>query len=142
MGSNLVVYILRYATQLVFIYFGVSLAVKYQLSFHFYLQSKSRNNTKNALDVVGKVGRGLISQAAVGDKPKSISSPNLDLSVGRKTLDSISGEDDDEDAEEGEGMGGVKLPDPMALFGGANASVEEGATSAIGSTVSTKNNNC
>ena len=40
------------------------------------------------------------------------------------------------DAEEGDGMGGVRLPDPMALFGGANASVEEGATSAIGSTVS------
>ena len=100
------------------------------------MQSKSRNNTKNALDVVDKVSGALQKQLAAGDKPKSISSPNLDLSVGRKTLDSISGEDDDEDAEEGEGMGGVKLPDPMALFGGTNASVEEGATSAIGSTVS------
>lgn len=102
------------------------------------MQSKSRNNTKNALGVVDKVSGALLKQLAAGDKPKSISSPNLDLSVGRKTLDSISGDDDDEDAEEGEGMGGVKLPDPMALFGGANASVEEGATSAIGSTVSTK----
>ena len=58
------------------------------------------------------------------------------MSVGRKTLDSIGGADDDEDAEEGEGMGGVRLPNPLGLFGPANASVEEGATSAIGSTVS------
>ena len=121
---------------LVCIYFGVSLAVKYLLSSHFSLQSKSRNNTKNALGVVDKVGKALIDQSAAGDKPKSISTPSLDISAGRKTLDSISGENDDEDAEEGEGMGGVMLPDPMALFGGANASVEEGATSAIGSTVS------
>lgn len=100
------------------------------------LQSKSRNNTKNALGVVDKVSGALMKQLAAGDKPKSISSPNLDMSVGRKTLDGIGGGDDDEDAEEGEGMGGIRLPDPMALFGGANASVEEGATSAIGSTVS------
>ena len=53
------------------------------------------------------------------------------MSVGRKTLDGIGGEDDDD-----EGTGGVKLPNPLALFGGANASVDEGATSAIGSTVS------
>ena len=86
--------------------------------------------------MVDKVGEALIGQSAAGDKPKSISTPNLDISAGKKTLDSISGENDDEDAEEGEGMGGVMLPDPMALFGGANASVEEGATSAIGSTVS------
>ena len=86
--------------------------------------------------MVDKVGEALIGQSAAGDKPKSISTPNLDISAGRKTLDSISGENNDEDAEEGEGMGGVMLPDPMALFGGANASVEEGATSAIGSTVS------
>ena len=83
-----------------------------------------------------KVSGALLKQLAAGDKPKAISSPNLDMSVGRKTLDSIGGEEDDEDAEEGEGMGGVKLPNPMALFGGANASVDEGATSAIGSTVS------
>lgn len=83
-----------------------------------------------------KVSGALLKQLAAGDKPKSISSPNLDMSVGRKTLDSIGGVEDDDDAEEGEGMGGVKLPNPMALFGGANASVEEGATSAIGSTVS------
>lgn len=83
-----------------------------------------------------KVSGALLKQLAAGDKPKSISSPNLDMSVGRKTLEGIGGADDDEDAEEREGMGGVRLPDPMALFGGANASVEEGATSAIGSTVS------
>ena len=57
------------------------------------------------------------------------------MSVGRKTLDGIGGDDDEDD--EGDGTGGVKLPNPMALFGGANASVDEGATSAIGSTVST-----
>ena len=85
--------------------------------------------------MVDKVSGALMKQLAAGDKPKSISSPNLDMSVGRKTIDDIGGENDDEDAEEGEGMGGVKLPDPMALFGGANASVEDGATSAIGSTV-------
>ncbi|PFX20690.1 Polycystic kidney disease and receptor for egg jelly-related protein [Stylophora pistillata] len=103
--------------------------------------SKSRNNTKNALGVVDKVSGALMKQLAAGDKPKSISSPNLDMSVGRKTIDDIGGENDDEDAEEGEGMGGVKLPDPMALFGGANASVEDGATSAIGSTLSAMDKN-
>ena len=56
------------------------------------------------------------------------------MSVGRKTLDGIGGEDDEDDDDEG--TGGVKLPNPLALFGGANASVDEGATSAIGSTVS------
>lgn len=56
------------------------------------------------------------------------------MSVGRKTLDGIGGEEDEDD--EDEGTGGVKLPNPLALFGGANASVDEGATSAIGSTVS------
>lgn len=90
--------------------------------------------------MVDKVSGALMKQLAAGDKPKSISSPNLDMSVGRKTLDDIGGENDDEDAEEGEGMGGVKLPDPMAIFGGANASVEDGATSAIGSTVCTSIN--
>ena len=108
----------------------------YSSFFNSSPQSKSRNNTKNALGVVDKVSGALLKQLAAGDKPKSISSPNLDMSVGRKTLDSIGGADDDEDAEEGDGMGGVRLPDPLALFGGANASVEEGATSAIGSTVS------
>ncbi|XP_015762206.1 PREDICTED: uncharacterized protein LOC107341314 [Acropora digitifera] len=96
--------------------------------------SKSKNNTKNALGVVDKVSGALLKQLAAGDKPKAISSPNLDMSVGRKTLDGIGGEDDDDD--EDEGTGGVKLPNPLALFGGANASVDEGATSAIGSTVS------
>ena len=86
-----------------------------------------------------KVSGALLKQLAAGDKPKSIKSPNLDMSVGRKTMDNIGGADDDEDAEEGEGMGGVRLPNPMAMFGGANASVEDGATSAIGSTVSRKN---
>lgn len=90
--------------------------------------------------MVDKVSGALMKQLAAGDKPKSISSPNLDMSVGRKTLDDIGGENDEEDAEEGEGMGGVKLPDPMAIFGGANASVEDGATSAIGSTVCTSIN--
>ena len=90
--------------------------------------------------MVDKVSGALLKQLAGGDKPKSISSPNLDMSVGRKTLDGIGGEEDDEDAEEGEGMGGVRLPNPMALFGGANASVEEGATSGIGSTVSREKN--
>ena len=90
--------------------------------------------------MVDKVSGALLKQLAGGDKPKSISSPNLDMSVGRKTLDGIGGAEDDEDAEEGEGMGGVRLPNPMAMFGGANASVEEGATSGIGSTVSSENN--
>ena len=103
---------------------------------NFPLQSKSRNNTKNALGVIDKVSGALLKQLEAGGKPKAISSPNLDMSVGRKTLDGIGGADDEEDAEEGEGIGGVRLPDPLALFGGANASVEEGATSAIGSTVS------
>ena len=103
---------------------------------NFPVQSKSQNNTKNALGVIDKVSGALLKQLEAGGKPKAISSPNLDMSVGRKTLDSIGGADDDEDAEEGEGMGGVRLPNPLGLFGPANASVEEGATSAIGSTVS------
>ena len=90
--------------------------------------------------MVDKVSGALLKQLAGGDKPKSISSPNLDMSVGRKTLDGIGGAEDHEDAEEGEGMGGVRLPNPMAMFGGANASVEEGATSGIGSTVSSEKN--
>ena len=100
------------------------------------IQSKSQNNTKNALGIISKVSGALLKQLAAGDKPKAISSPSLDLSVGRKTLEGISGTgDDDKDSEAGEGMGGVRLPNPGGLFGGANASLEDGATSAIGSTV-------
>lgn len=52
--------------------------------------------------------------------------------VGRKILDDIGGENDDEDVEEGEGMGGVKLFDFMVIFGGVNVFVEDGVISVIG----------
>ena len=101
------------------------------------LQSASMNNTKSSLDVVDKVSGAFMKQLVAGDKAKAIKTPNLDLAIGRKSLETLGGEDEEEEEEEDEGMGGVKLPDPMALFGGANASTEEGATSAIGTTVST-----
>lgn len=92
------------------------------------------NNTKSSLDVVDKVSGAFMKQLVAGDKAKAIKTPNLDLAIGRKSLETLAGEDEEEEDED-EGMGGVKLPDPMALFGGANASTEDGATSAIGTTV-------
>ena len=94
------------------------------------------NNTKNSLNVVEKVSGAFLKQLVAGDKAKSIKTPNLDLAIGRKSLESLAGESEEEEEEEEEDdVGGVRLPDPMALFGGANASTEDGATSAIGTTV-------
>ena len=93
------------------------------------------NNTKNSLNVVEKVSGAFLKQLVAGDKAKSIKTPNLDLAIGRKSLESLAGESEEEEEEEEDDVGGVRLPDPMALFGGANASTEDGATSAIGTTV-------
>lgn len=93
------------------------------------------NNTKNSLNVVEKVSGAFLKQLVAGDKAKSIKTPNLDLAIGRKSLESLAGESEEEEEDEEDDVGGVRLPDPMALFGGANASTEDGATSAIGTTV-------
>jgi hypothetical protein len=74
-----------------------------------------------------------MKQLVAGDKPKAIKTGNMDLAIARKNLDDL-GADSDEDDDEGD-TGGFRLPNPAALFGGANASTEEGATSGIGTTV-------
>lgn len=81
-----------------------------------------------------KVSGALMKQLVAGDKPKAIKTGNMDLAIGRKNLDDL-GKDDDEESEEEGDTGGFRLPNPAALFGGANASTEEGATSGIGTTV-------
>lgn len=81
-----------------------------------------------------KVSGALMKQLVAGDKPKAIKTSNMDLAIGRKNLDDLGADSDDDDENEGD-TGGFRLPDPAALFGGANATTEEGATSGIGSTV-------
>lgn len=75
-----------------------------------------------------------MKQLVAGDKPKAIKTGNMDLAIGRTNLDDLGADNDDDDENEGD-TGGFRLPDPAALFGGANATTEEGATSGIGSTV-------
>ncbi|KAK3736330.1 hypothetical protein QZH41_020801, partial [Actinostola sp. cb2023] len=94
----------------------------------------STNNTKKALGVVDKVSGALMKQLVAGDKPKAIKTGNMDLAIGRKNLDDLGADDDEESEEEGD-TGGFRLPNPAALFGGANATTEEGATSGIGTTM-------
>ncbi|XP_048582698.1 polycystic kidney disease and receptor for egg jelly-related protein [Nematostella vectensis] len=100
--------------------------------------SKSTNNTKKALDLVEIVSSACMKQLVAGDKPKAIKTDNIDLAIGRKDLSDLA--NDDEDESEGD-TGGFSLPDPAMLFGGANASTEEGATSGIGSTMTAMGDN-
>ena len=94
-------------------------------------QNVTKDNTKNVLNIVDKISGALGKQQAVGDKAKKIKTPFLDLATGRKNLNDLAGEDDDDDDE-----GGFQLPNPKALFGGANASDSgDGAMDSIGSTV-------
>lgn len=78
-----------------------------------------------------QISGALGKQQAIGDKPKKIKTPFLDLATGKKNLNDMAADDDDDDD------GGFKLPDPRGLFGGANATDNsgDGAMESIGSTV-------